>query len=492
MKNIYLLVVVSIMFAIQTKAQNEGSAFTLTGMGVTTPFATDYQALGINPANLDLAPRYEDKMVTLGFAEFGFSFYSEVLTKPELRQNIFQEDIKAFTKEQQKQYAIEFANSDNAMDFDMMGFGISVRTNKLGTFAFNTRDRVNLYSRLGQQISDIMWLGYEADYFDSLIVDLGNGNLDTIPNTGDIDQQTLDNVQQGITSLQNAKSLSQMLQGTKFGFGWYREFSLGWGKKLFSTENIEVHGGLGVKFIVGQGMLELNGEGGQATAFSAMSPIFNIDYGSIADENPSALDSTSRKLKPVGYGYGVDLGGTIVYKEKFLFNVALNDIGQITWDGNLYKLKDVSITNFKNPGLESVDFLSQIDQLNGGDGLLEWQGEQKRVTKLPSTMRIGFGFDNRKSLRVGADVIMPMSDNLGNLETAAISVGGEYSPMPWVHLQIGYTQGGNYGIKIPVGVYFTIGQGTYEIGAASRDLVTFFRDNEPTISMTTGFLRFRF
>lgn len=492
MKHYYILVVLTI-FSIQNSiAQNEGSAFTLTGMGVSTPFATDYQALGINPANLDLLPRYEDKMVTMGIAEFGFSFYSEVLTKPELKQNLFQEDIKDFSKEQQKAYAIEFANSNNAMDFDIMTFGLSIRTNKLGTFAFSSRDRMNFYSKFGQQVSDIMWLGYQADYFDSLVVDMGNGNLDTIPNTDDIDQATLDKVQQGITSLQNAQNLSQILQGTKLGFSWFREFNLGWGKKLLTTENLEVHGGLGVKFIVGQGMLELNAENGQATAFSALSPVFQVEYGSIAEENPSAYDSTAGNLKPVGYGYGIDLGGTIVYKENFLFNVAINDIGKITWDGNLYRLKDVAITNFKSPGLESVDILSQLDALNGGDGLLEWQGETKRVTSLPSTIRIGAGYDNRKSIRVGADVIMPMSEELGNIQNAAISVGGEFSPMPWVHLQAGFTQGGNYGMKIPVGVYFTIGAGTYEIGIASRDFVTFFRDNDPTISMTTGFLRFRF
>jgi hypothetical protein len=300
MKHCYILVVLTI-FSIQNSiAQNEGSAFTLTGMGVSTPFATDYQALGINPANLDLLPRYEDKMVTMGIAEFGFSFYSEVLTKPELKQNLFQEDIKDFSKEQQKAYAIEFANSNNAMDFDIMTFGLSIRTNKLGTFAFSSRDRMNFYSKFGQQVSDIMWLGYQADYFDSLVVDMGNGNLDTIPNTDDIDQATLDKVQQGITSLQNAQNLSQILQGTKLGFSWFREFNLGWGKKLLTTENLEVHGGLGVKFIVGQGMLELNAENGQATAFSALSPVFQVEYGSIAEENPSAYDSTAGNLKPVG------------------------------------------------------------------------------------------------------------------------------------------------------------------------------------------------
>src|SRR5688572_4134510 len=92
-------------------AQTEGSAFTITGHGVATPFARDYQCLGINPANLDIAPQYEGKRVTIGLAEIGASLYSEVLTKPELRQNFFSEEIKDMSQDEQRQYAIEFANS---------------------------------------------------------------------------------------------------------------------------------------------------------------------------------------------------------------------------------------------------------------------------------------------------------------------------------------------------------------------------------------------
>jgi hypothetical protein len=47
-------------------------------------------------------------------------------------------------------------------------------------------------------------------------------------------------------------------------------------------------------------------------------------------------------------------------------------------------------------------------------------------------------------------------------------------------------------MQIPVGVNFAIKGGTYEFGVASRDAVTFFKDNAPTISMAMGFARMRF
>jgi hypothetical protein len=59
-------------------------------------------------------------------------------------------------------------------------------------------------------------------------------------------------------------------------------------------------------------------------------------------------------------------------------------------------------------------------------------------------------------------------------------------------LSAGLVTGGDYDTKIPVGVTFIAGNGTYEAGIASRDAVTFFADRKPTVSLSMGFLRFRF
>jgi hypothetical protein len=486
-----LTVLPALLFlSIMSQAQSEGSAFTLTGMGVSTPFARDYQALGINPGNLDLTPDY-DRYGTIGLAEGGLSIYSQLLTKPELRQNIFREDIKEFSQSQQRDLALEFANGENAFDIDIMPFGIAIHTEKAGTFAFSSRDRVDFYAKMGPRISEILWLGYNAYYFDSLVVSTGLNQYDTIPNDPSIDPNTL-NIVQGITSLANAQSLSELLQGTKFGFTWMREFNLGYGKRIFKTSDLEIHGGIGLKMLIGQGMLDVVGSGGIATAFSALSPVFKVDYQGIADQNPSSLGEDAPPLKPVGFGFGFDLGTAIVYKEKVILSASVTDIGSVTWDGNLYQLRDIELLHFDNSGLESADLLAQVDQLNGSDALLEWQGLQSRVTQLPTSVRAGLAYDNKQLFKIGIDMIAPLSDDLAGLQSVAFAFGGEFRPLPWIHLQAGYTQGGNYGMKIPVGAYFTVGKGVYEFGVASRDVVTFFKDNDPTISMAFGFLRFRF
>ncbi len=494
MKNFYQFicaVTVLLSCSYQLNAQTEGASFTLTGMGVATPFASDYQALGINPGNLDITNRYEKK-VTMGFMEGGVSLFSEALTKTEIRQNIFKEKIKDFTREQKRDFALEFANSKNSLDADMTTFGFSLQTKRAGTFAFSTRERMDYYSKLGNQVSDLVWLGYNSSYFDSLVVANPNGSFDTIPNADNIDPQTLENVIKGITALQNAKSLSELIQGTVFQFSWMQEINLGWGKRILNKENLQLHGGVGLKFLIGRGMTEIIAEKNKTSVFGSLSPLFGIDYDQISNGNSSALPENAGKLAPVGTGFGFDLGATAVIYKNFIVSAAVTDIGSITWDGNVYTLKDIDLTTFENGGLESVNFVDQIQSLNGSDGLLEWQGTQSRTTKLPSTMRAGFAYDNHKKIRVGVDIIAPLSDELGSLDKAVVAFGGEFSPIPQIHIQAGIVQGGNYDTKIPIGVYFTLGQGAYEFGVSSRDFVTFFRNNQPTISMAFGFLRFRF
>ena len=70
-------------------AQLENSSFTNAGRGCATTFATDYEAVGINPANVGWASKYEDKKFAMGFAEYGVSIYSQALTKDQLRNTVF-------------------------------------------------------------------------------------------------------------------------------------------------------------------------------------------------------------------------------------------------------------------------------------------------------------------------------------------------------------------------------------------------------------------
>ena len=112
--------------------------------------------------------------------------------------------------------------------------------------------------------------------------------------------------------------------------------------------------------------------------------------------------------------------------------------------------------------------------------------------KLPTTLRVGASFKIKEFAELGVDIIVPMNDGVGNVNKAIIGLGGDIYPLPWLRLSAGFLTGGNYDFQIPVGLTFITGTGSWEGGIASRDAVTFFTQNGPTLSLSTGFMRFRF
>ncbi|MFM9004952.1 MAG: DUF5723 family protein, partial [Flavobacteriales bacterium] len=373
----------------------------------------------------------------------------------------------------------------------VLHFPSTIHPENAGTFAFSVRDRVDFYSRIDRALTELLWMGNQSSYFDSLVV-LASSGADSViarPENFDPSQYT---VLAAFIDPNQAAPIKQLIGNSEIGFTWYREFNLGYGKRIIDNNAFKAYLGLAGKYLMGQGIVQLSGSTGQA--FSSLSPVFKLNY-TVVDSltsNPSGLAPDAGALTPVGHGFGFDAGATFLIKEHFILNAAINDIGQMTWNGNVYELGDGKITTIDGIGIESEDIVSTLNTFNGLDALLTWKGEESRTSRLSSTARIGIGYEVLQRLRIGMDIISPMNDNKANLQRGAINAGIEYSPRPWIHLQTGIADGGNYGFKMPVGIYFTVGKGRSEFGVATRDLLSYFQDENPTISMALGFLRFRY
>ncbi|HEY1039702.1 MAG TPA: hypothetical protein VGF30_09875, partial [Bacteroidia bacterium] len=113
MKKIILLVCSFILLNNYVSAQFESSSFCNTGHGGATTFATDYQATGINPANLGWDWKFSKKKFAMGYAEVTSSIYSDALSKSELRGVVkdFTGGGNNFTQQQKKDAARNFAES---------------------------------------------------------------------------------------------------------------------------------------------------------------------------------------------------------------------------------------------------------------------------------------------------------------------------------------------------------------------------------------------
>lgn len=487
-----LTLLIFLSFPFLAAAQYDYGSFNLTGGAAVSPFATDYQALGINPSHLDWTSNYEGKTMALGIFEPSVSFYSEFLNKDEVN-NLLRGNSEAFdvlTQQEKLELAADFASSEFDFDFDVMGASYAINTEKLGGFAFSVKQRFDANGQFGDKVSELLFLGARASYFDSLIVVNGLDSL-TIPNNPDDYPDGIDTLDViGFINENAASSISDLIAGTRFNVSWMTEFSVGYGKKIVQADNVALYGGIGLKYILGNAYLQLGDDGnGGTSAFAAFSPFFNLNQDII---DPSAENYfTSPPLKPVGSGFGVDLGLSAQLGDDWVITAAVNDIGSMTWKGNVFKLEDQQFLQFDGDGAETINFIEELANLGDGEGFVNWSGSEKTKTSLPTHFRGGIGAEVGEVLRLGAEFVTPFNNNNLVYDERIIALGGHLDVLPFVTVSAGaLLKGENF--KLPAGIVFHTKNGGWEAGFSSRDLVTFFSNDNPTVSLAMGFTRFRF
>jgi hypothetical protein len=225
-----------------------------------------------------------------------------------------------------------------------------------------------------------------------------------------------------------------------------------------------------------------------------MSSSFDIDYGSVADLNPSTYQEKGSVLpKSVGSGYGIDLSVSAIILGKLKVAAAINNIGQVTYKRNVYRANDTLLTSLSLNGLSDYNVTQSVNQMLRDGGLFSLQGEEKHVVKNASDFRFGASMEFGKKLSFGIDVVAPFNkENPGSIANPVVSVGGEIRPIKWLALSAGYFGGGIYKSNIPVGVNFILKDGAYEVGISSYDALSFFMKSSNSISAAFGFARFRF
>ena len=490
-----LIVVISIFCSSILFAQTEYSAYPETGRGVSITFATDYHCLGINPANLGWK-KFDKKSVTMGTSEFGMSVYSESLTKQDLRDNIASvvrnKSLDDLTTEE-KLSAVEGFASDFAFNYDYNAFGFSYQGEKFGGFAFSIRSRASWNSSFNEQFSDLLFRGQTASYFDSLIY-VDGIDTTTILNSGTISTDSAGNVIGGKASI--PLHLSELLNGSFLKFTLNREFHVGYGRKILHKEDVfTLYAGIGAKYIQGIAMMDLTADEDGLVMYSAISPGFDLDYGIAALSNPSTLAQTGKEFfkSPVGTGYGFDLGVNLTLFNKIHLAASVANLGSMTYTGNVYRVIDTLVVEYNQDGLDDINITGAPAELLEDAGLLAIEGQSDRTVSLPGQLRFGASFELGEFVQVGGELIAPFNDVPGNVAEFAYGLGGDVKMFGGkVVIMAGLTGGGGYDAQMPIGVNFVMGNGTYECGIASRDAITFFTQNSPTLSTAFGFARVRF
>jgi len=469
MKRNYLLIAIFFLAGGLAHAQLEISSFNATGSGYSTSVLTDYQCLGINPANLGWT--WNNNSMNLGFLEMGASIYSEALTKKQITGDLFNNEPHLSLAERQ-QAALNFADKLTWSQAGITWLGFSYQHEKIGGFAISIRDRELWHTIFNDKASDFLFLGYHDPYFDSLAF---NGS-DTIGYR------------------KSPKWANEVYDGTHLQSIWYREYNFGYGRQIIEKENFTWYGGIGVRYIAGYGSYQYIQNGMDLSAYTALSPVFDVDY-----DTPSPSQVTGNGLKKVGDGFGIDLGFSFLIYQKARIGIALNDIGSITWNGNVYNGNNTSVWKIESGGIENYNLFEQgelIDTDNApGDPNL-WQGLDKKKVGLPMHFRGGASYRFMPEIEAGADVYIPLKKDVpGAYEKVVFGIGGRFDPAKWVQLSIGVVSGGYFGTNLPFGVsFFPVrnDKTTWQLGIATRDMLSFFKKENATVSGAFGFFRFSF
>lgn len=478
-------------------SQTQGISYTAVGRGAATSFVTDYHSLGINSSALGWGNEY-GKRTTMGTTEFNLGFYSDSLNADRLkdlyraiRNDIRDEEQDPADWQQQQQYARDYLESGIAIDASYNWFGFSYHNEKLGGIAFNIGEHYNWYSRLSEQTSSLIFEGRLSDYFDQFTVVFGT-DTSTIQNTGNLSEDTLAAVIEG--TITSPLLLSEITRGSEIRFTWNRHYNVGYGRKILGDDStFALYGGIGARFIQSMAMMNMESDESGVRIHSAFSPSYDIDYGNVANVNPSTFTQSGAIPKPVGMGFGLDFSASARIMNFLTVSAAVNNIGSVTYTRNVYRVRDSLVGSLSLAGLDNANITNSAEQLLQDGGIFVLEGEERYSIPNAANFRLGAHVDFWKKVKVGLDIVAPFNrENPGSLNNAVYSLGAEVRPIKWLSLTAGYFGGGIYAHNIPVGINFILGGGTYEFGISSRDALTFFLDGSNSISTAFGFARVRF
>lgn len=467
--------------------QSEGSVVSATGRaGVATTFVTDYHSIGINPANLGLRTKYETKHTTFGLLETNISAFAKGVTTNQLADLILNNET--LSPSNQIKAANLFASNNISINADVMLFGLAYQSDKFGGLAFSVNEVVRTNMNMSQSYTNLAFAGGLAtQYFDKLKLK-NNTTVTNDPYQYEANQAI------GIDSALSTRgfTLGQVFNGSNVKAHYFRTINAAYGREIFRNEIFNVSMGVGVKYVMGYYYMNIESKNNVLSGKVADNPLFNLISETF--NLPAANSKDLGFISPQGNGFGFDIGATAEVYDRLKVGVSLVNVGAVKYTHNTYLVNDDTIKAIK------------YDKATG-DAINEtvfWRETNSFTVKLPTTLRLGASLSLlEKKLEIGADVIVPLNKEAGNINQAIYAVGGDLLLVKWLKLSSGASIGGNFSnningyathVCIPFGATFILGENAgCEISLATRDVVSLidFNGISPLYSAGICAIRFR-
>ncbi len=505
-----ILLVIGAFYPVVVFGQLDQSAFTATGRGgVATTFATDYQSIGINPANLGIQKTFRDPRYTFGFGEGNLHVASDLLTGYELLKAMASRQGENFTHAQKVQAAQKFADKAFRLSSDFMYFGAhhQFARGKQG-IAFSIRDRVQLTVKLSRLISEFMFLGATSSYFPNLVLN-DDGPNDTIsnPRFNNPDFVWEDNFTERViggfydsNSPLRPQSYAQLLNGSRISSSWIREFNIAYGGQLVDSYNFSLYAGFGLRYILGYAFIGIEARNNQFVQSNvSLSPSFGVNISNVGPKLPTAnLAVRLFNPEPIGQGLGMDFGITMNIKRRVYLGASLTNVGSIVWSGNSYAIINDSLRTFQGSGLNDFNILRSSPEtfsFVGNGSPFRFEKVSQRTIDLPTLARFGISYEYYKLFHIGFDVAIPLNEVSGNIIKPVWAFGGDYRLLKTLRISSGLNLFGVNSTKlnIPAGVTYLARKGWWEAGIATQDVSSFVASlgKGSLISFAMGTLRFK-
>jgi hypothetical protein len=456
----FILAAVALMASQAVLAQTESSSYSVVARGgVMNTFVHDYQAIGVNPANLGRSTSF----ISFTVAEMGGFYSSQAFTRHTMRNAIKMAAEGTITEAERQQLARAFT-SDNVLNVgaDINTLALSVNLPKIGGFAVSNRQRMLGHAGFNKNFSELLFLGKDATVF-----------KETAPD--------------------ETVYVSELFNGSEIKMSWVNEWNFAYGREIIDLPLVNIYGGLGYKYLQGLGIYEFSASGGKVKAHSALSPVLDANYDDYLNDPSFNYKSADGLLNPVGRGHGFDLGLSAEIIKIIKVSASVTDIGSIKWTENLLEGRDkgFKLEDLGANGANDEDFWGDASEMAKTivDEALEFTPVSEMKVNLPTRFRFGAGVKVGQKVELGLDYTAPLNKAPGNIAGDFVGLGIDVMPTPFFRLSSGVSSGAGEKVNLPFG--FAIVSPVYEFGIGIRDVTAPFTENNPGASFALGFLRFK-
>ncbi|HTB08149.1 MAG TPA: DUF5723 family protein [Bacteroidia bacterium] len=415
--------------------------------GAMTALSSDWESIAVSPSNLGWD---ENHKISFTLVNFGISAQADQLTIPNIKKIVNNNDTALLE---------QILSSHGGLNLyaNMIWAAFSVKIPKIGGFAFSVSDRAygNIFispNVTSTQDFDAAFAAVASTAFTPQNAQKFNSNVNV----------------NGADSLMKLINLLNSFNTTHVSLYEYREINLDYGRHLFTigddSSGFRFYGGVGLKYLIG--LADIHGEFDNYKVAA--------DYAVDNSGNFSPFGSGAP-----GHGVGMDIGASMAYK-KWKFAVSATDIGSINWTGTHSTLSDSTVAQ------RIIQNRKDSNNSNNIGSYIQSNSETFE-TILPAKLRFGAAYKVNKYLTLASDIIMPLNNEVGNLEGTYYSIAGHLRIGKLLTLDAGLASARYYGVVLPAGIAFG---NRIQIYFGVNDVLTFLGKTENTdVSAAFGLIR---